>query len=109
MHFSYVFGDAPSDGYEIYVVLHVTYGWTYVEAAHDDFLPLSRGALSEVVLGGVDELIEEGNMGMPRCHHVTYYANTSVGQYYFHVLISYIYMYYCFLNIKRAQKNNGGL
>ena len=38
-------------------------------------------------------------------------ANTSVRQYYFRVLITYIhiYMYYCFLNIKRTQKNNGGL
>ena len=26
MHFNTVFGDAPSGGYDIYVVLHVTYG-----------------------------------------------------------------------------------
>ena len=31
--FNTVFGDTPSSVYGIYVVLHVTYGQTYVEAA----------------------------------------------------------------------------
>ena len=33
MCFNRDFGDAPSGGYDIYVVLHVVYGWTYVEVA----------------------------------------------------------------------------
>ena len=70
MHFNRVFGDAPSSGYGIYVVLHVAYGWTYVEATQDDGQLLSRGALGEDVLGGVVELIGEGNVGMPLCHPV---------------------------------------
>ena len=34
--FNRVFGDAPSSGYGIYVVLHVAYEQTYVEATYDD-------------------------------------------------------------------------
>ena len=33
MCFNTVFGDAPSSGYSIYVVLHVAYGQTYIDAA----------------------------------------------------------------------------
>ena len=31
-----IFGDTPSGIYGIYVVLHVVYGQTYVEAVKDD-------------------------------------------------------------------------
>ena len=34
--FTTVFGDTPLGDYDIYVVLHVAYGRTYVEAAYDD-------------------------------------------------------------------------
>ena len=72
MRFNIVFGDAPSGGYGIYVVLYVVYGRTYVETVQDDGLLISRGASGKVVLGGVVELIGESNVGMPRCHRVAY-------------------------------------
>ena len=62
MRFNHVFSDAPSGGYGIYVVLHVAYGRTYVEATQDDGL---QSALGEAMLGGVVELIGKGNVGMP--------------------------------------------
>ena len=43
---------------------------------------------------------------MWECHGVTTWftqVNTNVGQYYFHVLTTYIF--YCFLNLKQTQKN----
>ena len=76
MRFNRVFGDAPLGDYGIYVVLHVVYRQTYVKATQDDGLLLLRGALGEAVLGGVVELIEEGNVGIPWCHYVAY-----LGQY----------------------------
>ena len=33
IYFNTVFDDTPSSVYGIYVILHVTYGWTYVEVA----------------------------------------------------------------------------
>ena len=36
IYFTIVFGDTPSGVYGIYVVLHVTYGRTYVKATQDD-------------------------------------------------------------------------
>ena len=56
---------------------------------------------------GIDELTGRVTWG---CHNVITWlthANTSVGQYYFYVLTTYIY--YCFLNVKQTQKNIGGL
>ena len=32
MRFNYIFGDAPLNGYGIYVVLYVAYGQTYGDA-----------------------------------------------------------------------------
>ena len=108
VHFNCVFGDAPSGGYGIYVVLHVTYRWTYVEATQDDGLLFSRGAPSEAMLGEVVELTGEGNVRRPQYHSMAY-----LGQHQCRVILfscfNYIYMYYCFLNIKRTQKNTGGL
>ena len=34
--FTTIFGDTPLGVYDIYVVLHVAYGWTYVDATYDD-------------------------------------------------------------------------
>ena len=65
MSLNCVFGDAPSSGYGIYVVLHVAYRQTYVDAVYDDWLLLLRGASCEAVLGGVVELTGEGNVGTP--------------------------------------------
>ena len=31
-----------------------------------------KEALGEAVLEGIDELTEEGNVGMPQCHRVAY-------------------------------------
>ena len=42
--FTTVFGDTPSSVYGIYVVLHVTYGRTYVEAAQDDGFSFQEGS-----------------------------------------------------------------
>ena len=93
MRFDIVFGNVPLRGYGIYVVLHVAYGRTYVEVEQDDGLLLSRGALGEVVLGGVVELTRKVTWG---CHGVTTWltqANTNARQYYFHVLTTYIRIY----------------
>ena len=51
MCFNSVFGDTPSSVYGIYVVLHVAYGRTYVNATYDDGLLFLRGAPSEAELG----------------------------------------------------------
>ena len=56
MCFNHIFGDAPSSGYGIYIVLCVAYGRTYVKATEDNGLLLLKNALGEAVLGGVVEL-----------------------------------------------------
>ena len=43
IRFNCVFGDAPSSGYGIYVVLHVAYGQTYVVDAYDDSFSFRGG------------------------------------------------------------------
>ena len=93
IYFTTIFGDTPLSVYGIYVVLHVTYGRTYVEALYDDGFSFQVGS-------GWD-FIGRGLMSSPGritwgCHGVTAWftqANTSVGQYYFHVLITYIRIY----------------
>ena len=87
-----VFCDALLGGYVIYVVLHVAYGRTYLEAAYDDGLLLSRGALGEVILGGVVELTGEGNVGMPQCHRVAYLDKHQCRIVLF-LCFNYLYMY----------------
>ena len=52
MCFNRAFGDAPLGGYDIYVILNITYGRIYVKVAYDDGLLLSKGTPSEAVLGG---------------------------------------------------------
>ena len=96
IHFNIVFGDALLRGYDIYVVLHVADGWTYVEAAQDDGFLLLRGASSEVVLGGVIELTEEGNMGMPRCHCMAYSGQHQCQAVLFSYF-NYLYTYKCII------------
>ena len=36
IYFTAIFGDTTSSVYGIYVILHITYGRTYVMAAYDD-------------------------------------------------------------------------
>ena len=67
------------------------------------------GALSEAILGGVVKLTKEGNAGMSQCHCVAYSSQHQWRVVLFYVLTTYIYVYYCFLNIKQTQKNTGGL
>ena len=51
MCFNRAFGDAPLGGYDIYVILNITYGRIYVKVAYDDDFSF-RKAPGEDVLGG---------------------------------------------------------
>ena len=95
MSFNLLFSDVPSGGYDFYVVLHFAYGQTYVDATWDDWLLFSRGASCEAILGGVVELTEEDNIGMPQCHRVAYSGQHQC-QAGFYVLSTYIYNYLLF-------------
>ena len=94
-----------SSGYDIYVVLHVAYGRTYVEVAYNDGLLLSRGASGEALLGGVVVPIEEGNVGMPWYHRVAYSSQHQC-QIVLFSCFNYLSIYILsFFNIKQTQKN----
>ena len=66
------------------------------EAALDDDLLFSRDASVRLLLGGIVELTDEGNVGMSRYHHVTYLDQHQCQTVLF-LCFNYLYMFICVL------------
>ena len=98
---------------KLFLMIHLGWLWYLCNTTYRLWMDLCRslirwwfalfeGWLGEVVLGGVVKLIGDGNVWMPQCHCVAYSGQHQCQTVLFSCF-NYLYIYYCFLSIKRER------